>query len=99
MLLPADRIEKLEGYIRSSCDDPDCSGFLRKFIAQVNDKLFETFLSSELGLVDPASLINKAFNDFSVLRYDEINPECIDAAVQEIVNRVSHYWPAQSTQT
>lgn len=99
MPLPADRVEKLEGYIRSSCDDVDCSGFLSKFITQVNDARFGTFLSSEMGLVDPASLIESAFKEFSVLRYDGINPNCIDAAVQEIVNRVSHCWPAQGTQT
>jgi hypothetical protein len=94
MPLLSDQAAKLETYIRSSCTDIDCGGFLEKFTAQVNAARFGAFLRNELGLSDPETLIQKAFANFRVMRFNGIDSVCIDYAVKEIVDRTSKHWPA-----
>jgi hypothetical protein len=92
--LSSDQAAKLETYIRSSCADIDCGRFLEKFSAQVNDARFGAFLKNEMGLGDPETLIQKAFANLSVLRFNGIDSVCIEHAVKEIIGRTSKHWPA-----
>jgi hypothetical protein len=87
--LSQDQKMALEDYLRTAYADSKCSAFLEEFIAEVNSGKFAAFLGNKLGAVSPEVIVERAFRGFNVMRINEMDAECIDAAINDIVSRIS----------
>lgn len=87
--LSPDQNQSLDDYLRSTYADTKCSGFLEKFMAEVNNGSFAVFLGKNLGIASSDVVVDSAFRGFRATRFNEMDAECIDAAINDIVSRVS----------
>lgn len=81
--------------MRDACNDQTCHGFLEKFAELSNNGKFQAYLQDQYGLTNTERLLQEAIQGIHAVRFDGIDRNCIDAAVRDIVSRLSKHWPSE----